>query len=170
MWFEALLFAIIFYYTFSGYKSGFIKTAGSLLGLFIGVYLASRYYQVLAPAWQWLFFGSLTVAKFVVFIVIFWLVSKLAKFAVAIVDGLFDLLRFLPFTTMTNRFAGGVLGLIEGSFVAGLLVLAIVNFSFSKSLTTIVWQSDFAKQLLTFVNILSPLLSDVLIKAKRALF
>ncbi len=163
------MFAIIFYYTLSGYKSGFIKTAGSLFGLFIGVYLASRYYQVLAPAWQWLFFGSLAVAKFAVFVVLFLLASKLAKLLVAIVDNFFDLLRFLPFTKVANKFSGGVLGLIEGSFVAGLIVLAVVNFSFSKSLTAIVWQSDFTKQLLAYINILSPLLNEVIAKTKDAL-
>ncbi len=166
---DVFLLIIILYGTLSGYKSGFINTAGSLLGLFIGVYLASRYYEVVAAAWQWLFFGSATVAKGVVFIVIFLLVSRVVKLAVYLADKFFNLLRFFPFTKFINKLAGGVLGLIEGSLIAGLIVFIIVRYPISSSLAAAVASSDFAQQLLTYVEILSPLIADTLEKAKITL-
>jgi len=162
--FDGVLLFIILYFIWSGFKSGFIRTAGAILGLLIGVYLASRYYEMLAGAWTWLFFGNATIAKIVVFILIFLLVDKVLKLAVFVVDKAFDLLRFIPFSKLANKLAGAVFGLIEGSLVGGMIIFILVRFPVAESLQTAIKGSQLANQLLYFVNVLTPLIPEALEK------
>ncbi len=162
---DAFLLLVIIYLTLSGYRSGFIRAVGSLAGLLVGVYLASRYFQVLASAWQWLFLGRETVARAAVFVVIFLLSSRLVKLLVFLVDKFFNLLRFLPFSRLVNRLAGAVIGLLEGVFIAGLIVFISVKQPFSAGLVEAIYNSELARQLLMYVKILFPLMEGTLIKA-----
>ncbi len=164
--FEIVLVIIILYFAFSGFKSGFIRTAGGIFGLLVGVFFASRYYDILAEAWSWLFFGSETVAKVVLFILIFILIDRLFKLAVYFLDKFFNLLKFIPFTKFINKLAGGVFGLVEGVLIVGLFLYIAVRFPISKSLIAVIKDSDIAGQLLNFVNILTPLIADTLEKMK----
>jgi len=161
---DGVLLFIIIYFIWAGFKSGFIRTAGAILGLLVGVYLASHYYEMLAGAWIWLFFGSELVAKIVMFILIFLLVDKLFKLVVFVIDKAFNLLRFIPFSKLANKLAGSVFGLIEGSLIGGLIIYILVRFPVSESLQGAIKGSELAKQLLYFVNILTPLIPEALEK------
>lgn len=164
--FEIILIIVIAYFTFAGFKSGFIRTVGGIIGLLVGVFFASRYYDILAVAWSWLFFGSSTVAKVVLFILIFILIDRLFKLVVYFLDKLFNLLKFIPFTKFINKLAGGIFGLIEGLLIVGLFLYIAVRFPISKSLINAIKDSEMAGQLLNFVNILTPLIADTLEKIK----
>jgi len=162
--FDGVLLFIILYFIWAGFKSGFIRTVGSILGLLIGVYLASRYYEMLAGAWTWLFFGNVIIAKIVIFILIFLLVDRLFKLAVFVIDKAFNLLRFIPFSKLANKLAGAVFGLIEGSLIGGMIIFILVRFPISQSLVGAIKGSQLANQLLYFVNVLTPLIPEALKK------
>lgn len=162
--FDGVLIFIILYFIWAGFKSGFIRTVGGFVGLLVGVYLASHYYEMLSGAWTWLFFGNVILAKIVVFIVIFVLVDKLFKLVAFIIDKAFDLLRFIPFSKLANRLAGGVFGLIEGSLIGGMIIYILVRFPVAESLQGAIENSELANQLLYFVNVLTPLIPEALEK------
>jgi membrane protein required for colicin V production len=164
--FEIVILVFIGYYSLAGFKSGFIRTIGGFFGLLIGIFFASRYFEVIAPSWQWIFFNNLLVAKVVIFIFLFIIAEKLFKFAMYLLDRVFNLLRFIPFTKFINKVAGGVFGFLEGALIVGLFIYTLVRFPFSQSLLMAVEQSIFARQLLKFVEILTPLLPDTLEKMK----
>jgi len=164
--FEIVILVIIGYYTLAGFKSGFIRTIGGFFGLLIGIFFASRYFEVMASSWQWIFFNNLLFAKVVIFIFLFIIVEKLFKLVMYALDRIFNLLRFIPFTKLINRVAGGVFGFLEGALIVGLFIYLLVRFPFNQSLLTSVEQSIFARQLLKFVEILTPLLPDALEKMK----
>jgi len=164
--FDGIILVIILYFAFSGYRSGFIRTVGGILGLLIGVFLAARYYGVLAATWQWLFFGSETLAKVALFILIFIISSRLVKLFMYVLDRFYTLLRFIPFTNFINKIAGGVLGTLEGCLIVGLILYIIVRYPFSQGLIGLISASELAHELLRFVNILAPLIPDTLEGAK----
>jgi membrane protein required for colicin V production len=164
--FEIVILVIIGYYTLAGFKSGFIRTIGGFFGLLIGIFFASRYFEVIASGWQWIFFNNLLLTKVVIFIFLFIIVEKLFKLAKYALDRVFNLLRFIPFTKLINRVAGGVFGFLEGALIVGLFIYTLVRFPFSQSLVMAVEQSILARQLLKFVEILTPLLPDALEKMK----
>lgn len=164
--FEIVILVIIGYYTLVGFKSGFIRTIGGFFGLLIGIFFASRYFEVIATSWQWIFFNNLLFAKVVIFIFLFIIVEKLFKLVMYALDRVFNLLRFIPFTKLINRIAGGVFGFLEGSLIIGLFIYTLVRFPFSQSLLAAVDKSLIARQLLKFAEILTPLLPEVFEKMK----
>ncbi len=163
---EIFIVFIILYYTWAGFKSGFIRTLGGIIGLLVGIFFASRYFSPLAETWQWLFFGNVTFAKFFIFIFLLIAVSKLFKLATYILDKAFNLLRFIPFTKTLNKIAGGIFGLLEGSLIVGLALYFFVRIPFSQSLLLKIEGSEIAKQLLKFAEILTPLLPAAIDKMK----
>ncbi len=165
-WLEILFLIIIVYYTWSGFKSGFIRTLGGFLGFLVGIFFASRYYVPIAASWQWLFFGNDMLAKFFIFVFLFVVIGKLFKLLTYILDKAFNLLRFVPFTKLINKFAGAIFGLLEGSLIVGLIVYFIVRFPFNEALLMKIESSEIARQLLKFAEILTPLIPEALTKMK----
>ena len=165
-WFEILVLIIIVYYTWAGFKSGFIRTLGGFFGFLIGIFFAARYFEPIASTWQWLFFGSELFAKFFIFVFLFVIIGKLFKLLTYILDKAFNLLRFIPFTKLLNKLAGAIFGLLEGSLIVGLVLYFIVRFPFSESLLLRIENSQLLKQLLKFAEILTPLLPEAIAKMK----
>jgi membrane protein required for colicin V production len=164
--FEIIILIVIGYYTWAGLKSGFIRTLGGFIGLLVGVFFASRYFEIIAQSWQWLFFNNELLAKVSIFIFLFVVIEKFFKLAAYVLDRAFNLLRFIPFTKLINRIAGGVFGFIEGSLIIGLFIYALVRLPFSQSLLAAVDNSLLARQLLKFADILTPLIYDTFEKMK----
>lgn len=165
-WLEILFLIIIAYYTWSGFKSGFIRTLGGFLGFLVGIFFASRYFVPIAASWQWLFFGNDILAKFFIFVFLFVVIGKLFKLLTYILDKAFNLLRFVPFTKLINKFAGAIFGLLEGSLIVGLIVYFIVRFPLNEALLIKIESSEIARQLLKFAEILTPLIPEALTKMK----
>lgn len=165
-WLEILFLIIIAYYTWGGFKSGFVRTLGGFFGFLVGIFFASRYFEPIASSWQWLFFGSELFAKLFIFIFLFVVIGKLFKLLTYILDKAFNLLRFIPFTKLINKFAGAIFGLLEGSLIVGLIIYFIVRFPFNESLLLKIESSQLARQLLKFAEILTPLISEALTKMK----
>lgn len=163
---EFLIIMVIVYYTWAGFKSGFIRTLGGFFGLLVGIFFASRYFESIASTWQWLFFGSELLAKFFVFVFLFVVIGKLFKLLTYILDRAFNLLRFIPFTKSLNKLAGAIFGFLEGSLIVGLAVYFIVRFPFSEKLLIKIEASQIARQLLKFSEIITPLIPEAIDKMK----
>lgn len=163
---EIIIIAVILYYTWAGFKSGFIRTLGGLVGFLVGIFFASRYFEPIASTWQWLFFGSELFAKFFVFVFLFVLTGKLFKLVTFILDRAFNLLRFIPFTKSLNKIAGAVFGLLEGSLIVGLALYFMVRFPFNESWLLRIENSQLLKQLVKFAEILTPLIPEAITKMK----
>lgn len=158
--FEGIVIFFILYFVFSGFKSGFIRTAGAFVGFLVGVFFASHYYEPISQAWLWLFFGNVLLAKVVTFVLLYVLIDKLFKLAVYILDRAFNLLRFIPFTKLINRLAGALFGFLEGSLLVGFTLYLFVRFPVSTTVLAAIERSQLAKQLIKFADILAPLLPD----------
>jgi membrane protein required for colicin V production len=117
-WLDILIAIVLVGSLFAGLKAGLIKTVISLAGLIFGIFLAGRYYQVLAD--KLTFISSDRAAEIVAYVVILvvvmivatiiaWLLSKIAS---AIMLG------------WLNRLGGAILGLImTGIFVGAILAV-----------------------------------------------
>lgn len=163
---EIVIIVVILYYTWAGFKSGFIRTLGGLVGFLVGVFFAARYFAPIASSWQWLFFGSEIFAKFFVFIFLLVAVGKLFKLFTYILDRAFNLLRFIPFTKSLNKLAGAVFGCLEGSLIVGIAFYFLVRFPFSGTILNKIDGSQIARQLLKFAEILTPLIPETIDKMK----
>lgn len=167
VFFDIALIIILAGFVFYGLFFGLIRTVGALLGTLIGIWVASIYYLSAAGLLKNLFFGYTSAGKIITFLVIFILVSSLVKFAFMMLDKAFDFLAIIPFLKTINRLAGAVFGLVLGGFVLGFVFYIILGFpvvgSFLGKLSA---KSQVAPYLVKFVEIIKPILPEVLSKVK----
>lgn len=157
---DIVLLIIIFGFVWIGFWSGFIHTLGSFLGVFVATAIAFRYFLVIAPAWEWVFFGHRTLAKIVVFIVLFVLVNRLVGLMFWLAGKLFHIVKFFPFLSTFNRLLGATLGLFEGMLAAGVVLFLMTKLPISKSLSQAIASSPVAQTLLTMITIVKPFIPE----------
>ncbi|MFH1427862.1 MAG: CvpA family protein [Patescibacteria group bacterium] len=163
--FDTILLVILAGFVFYGLFYGLIRTLGSLVGVIAGAYLASRWYLIIFDYAQDLFFGYNNLGKVLTFIILFTIINRLIGWLFSILDKTFNILSIIPFLKTINRLAGAVFGFIEGALVLGLVLYvasryAILGTFFGKWLVN----SEIAPFLLRFVEVLKPLLPEVLKK------
>ncbi len=158
--FDYILIAIIIGFTWVGFWSGFIASLGRFLGLFVGAAITSRYYVMLAPSWEWVFFDNQRITEIALFIIIFILISRGIGLIFWLLDKIFNFIRFFPFLTTINRLLGGLFGLLEGVVVLGLVLFLLTKYKVSPELLDTINTSVIADTLLSMTFIVQPFLAE----------
>ncbi|NCO79673.1 hypothetical protein CO116_02005 [Candidatus Falkowbacteria bacterium CG_4_9_14_3_um_filter_38_19] len=161
--FDIALIIVLAGFVFYGLFFGLIRTFGSLVGVVVGLWLTFIFYLTVFGWAKNLFFGHELIGKIIIFLVLFTLINRLIGLIFAIIDRTFDLLSVIPFLKTINRLAGAVLGFVMGGLVLGLILYVIARYASDISwLSNLLIQSKIAPFLLKFVNVLLPLLPDIL--------
>ncbi len=163
---DIILLLILAGFVFYGLFYGLIRTVGSLLGVVVGAYLASRFYLVVFDWFQYLFFGHENAGKIITFIILFALINRLVGFVFAIIDRTFDLISIIPFLKTINRLAGAALGFILGGLVIGLLLYVASRYISVGLYEQYLSTSKFVPYFIKFNGLLLPLLPEILKKIK----
>jgi uncharacterized membrane protein required for colicin V production len=120
---DIILIVIVIAFVLSGLYFGLIQTAGSLVGTFVGIGLSLYAIDPIYDTIGFLF-GSLDagVAKVIIFIVAFLLVSRLVGVIFWALDKFYNLFSFIPFTKSINKLLGALFGFVEGVVIVGAAV------------------------------------------------
>lgn len=141
----------------------------NFVGLVVGVFVASRFYNELYNSFDYLFGAYESLGKIVSFVVLFSIISKLTSFGFMVFEKIFNLLSIIPFLKTFNKLGGAILGFFLGGIIIGLLLyLGGRHFVIDSLLGGFIAQSDLAPLLLYFAKIVSPLLPEAL-KAMKSL-
>ncbi len=163
--FDTILLIILAGFIFYGLFFGLIRTLGSLVGIVVGAWLASRFYL---PVFDWardLFFGYDNLGRVLTFIILFIVINRLIGFVFVLLNKSFDVISIIPFLKTINRLAGAALGFVEGALILGLILYVAARYSFVGSwFGNALSNSEIAPFLLKFVKILLPLLPEMLKK------
>jgi membrane protein required for colicin V production len=117
-WLDVVIAIILIISLFIGLKAGLIKTVISLAGLILGIFLAGRYYQLLAG--KLIFISSDKVAGIVAYIIILIVVM----IAAAIIAWLLSKIVSAIMLGWLNHIGGAILGLlIAGIFLGAILAI-----------------------------------------------
>jgi len=163
--FDIILLIILAGFIFYGLFFGLIRTLGSLLGIAVGAWAASHYYLAVFDWASNLFLGFNNLGKVVVFILLFTIINRLVGFLFSLLDRAFDIISIIPFLKTINRLAGAILGFVEGALVLGLILYVAARYTIITDwFGGILASSEIAPFLLKFVNILLPLLPEMLKK------
>ncbi|MBT4857318.1 CvpA family protein [Candidatus Uhrbacteria bacterium] len=122
---DLFLLAVAAFFILSGLYQGFIKTAGSLVGLVGGVVIASL-------AIDWLS-GIINLANhsgwtIVIFIIIMGICSQLIAWVFVLADRVWKIMSIIPFVAGINKLAGGILGFIEAVAVIAAIGYAATTY------------------------------------------
>jgi len=137
-----VLVLLLLGYIGMGVKDGFVHTLGRFLGAILG-FLAAR-------AWSIWLVGILGIfmpagwARLVAFILIFVVITRVFGMVFKFVDGIFELMKLLPFLKSIDKFLGAFLGLVEGFILIGGAIYLILTFKLSPTLITWVTTSSVA--------------------------
>lgn len=160
--FDLILLGIIGAFAAFGLWFGLVHTIGSLVGTVLGVYLASRYYEVAA---NWLIqttgWGANT-SKVIIFVIVFFLINRLVGLGFWFIDKILSVITRLPFISSVNRILGAVFGALEGAIVLGIIFYFIVRFPVGDSIMNALNLSKVAPYTIKIASILWPLVPDAL--------
>lgn len=159
--FDIVLLVLFFGFVFVGFWLGLIHTVGALIGMVVGLVVASNFYDDISPFLQFLFVKQ-SIANFVSFVVVFLVVSRLIGFIFFRIEKAFRIITFLPLVGAVNRLGGALLGFVEGAFVLGTVLMIASSFALPDSFLNMINNSAFAQLLIKIAKILTPLISESL--------
>jgi len=141
-----------------GLYFGFIKAVTSLLGVFVGVYMASRYYN---PVADWLMSVSGwngNAARVVMFIAAFIIIAKLVAIVFYILSKVLNLLKIVPLVKTFNRLLGFLFGLAEGVLTVGIIIYFVERYPLAEFIMRSLAESALAGYFSIVAKIFLPLL------------
>lgn len=158
--FDIILIVILAGFGLFGLWFGLVHTLGSLLGTALGVYLSVRFYAGVA---QWLIDvtgWSENVCKVVVFIAMFFIISRLMGLAFWLVERILRVFIGLPFIRSIDRLLGLIFGLLEGGVALGFIFYFIARFPVGDWFMGMVSRSMVVPYVAKLANIVMPLVPE----------
>ena len=159
---DIIILIILALFVWKGIKMGLIEAIGGIVGLFIGVFLAGRYYAQVAEVIEGVVFGSQILATILAFLLVFIVVNRGVALIFWIVDRIFHIVAIIPGLKSLNRLLGGIFALIEGLIFIGIIVYVLSFFPLTNKLSASVEKSKFAGIMETVGKISTPFIPDSL--------
>ncbi|MFH1367359.1 MAG: CvpA family protein [Patescibacteria group bacterium] len=155
--FDGVILVAFFGFCWFGFWRGLIETVGSILGIFLGVILASRWYDDLIALFG---FRDNTGVKIAAFIILLILISKLVGALARLISKTFGTVAILPGLRLLNRLGGLILGAIEGALVLGIILNFIKTVSEAAALSGSFANSELVSFFIVFSSWLVPLFPE----------
>jgi len=162
---DLVIVVVIALFAGAGWIKGLIKEVGSVLGYFVGIWVAGHFYMQGSVAVKPFFaswpMGGDIAAYAASFIIIFFIAQIAFGALIGVLDGLFKLISFIPFLKTINRSGGAVVGAVEGLLIASLIIFVLGRYPFSPDLTSALKGSAFAPQIQKITEVLLPLFPNM---------
>ena len=167
---DIVLLLVLAGFVFYGLFFGLIKTVGSLAGIVVGAFVASRIYLMVFSWIKPLAFGHDAWGISITFMLCFTIINRLVNLGFALLNKAFNLISIIPFLKTINRLGGAVFGFLEGGLVLGLMLYVTVRYIpgggwFFSQLKG----SKLAPFLLDYSKLLVPLLPEILRQLKSVI-
>lgn len=120
--FDGVIIVVFLGFCWFGFWRGLIMTAGSIVGIFLGAILASRWYETVIPILK---MNETPITKVIVFIALFLVIVKATGLLFIYFQKAFKVLTILPGLKLLNHLAGLILGALEGALFLGV----VLNFA-----------------------------------------
>ncbi len=150
---DAILLFSIISFAGLGWKLGIIKAGGYLVAVLLGAFVAGRFYEPVAEL-----VGGGNFARVASFAFIGFLVTRIVKFLIWLIDKAFNVLAVIPFTSTLNRLIGALLGLAGSMLALGLLLTVTEMHTLNPQFAGAIAHSGVAAMLVVLSKILLPLL------------
>ncbi len=157
---DIVLIVIVGAFVFFGLFFGLVHTLGSLLGTIVGIIFASRLVDPAFNTFGFLFGGG-TVARIIIFILIFFIITRLIGIVFWFVGKIFNVLAWIPFARSLDRLLGALFGFIEGVIVVGVVLFYAMQVLPDDTLRTMLSTSSVANFLIATMSILQVFFPEV---------
>ncbi len=123
---DLALILLISGFVFFGLFFGFVRTLSGLIGTILGFFLTS---WLIGPVSA--FLGSIvsgSVGKVVLFVFIFFIVTRLIGIVFWLLGKVLGILAWIPFAGLLDRIVGAVFGFVEGIVFVGVGLYFILQY------------------------------------------
>ena len=117
---DILIIIVLFFFTFNGFRNGFIKEAARISGMMIGFYIAHNFYDDLMPFLEIYILNS-NILAIVSYLIVFTCTVVFINTLAMIAQKFFELILL----GWLNRLLGTLLGLIKGIFVISIIIFIL---------------------------------------------
>ena len=140
-----------------GLFNGLARTIGSIIGTIVAIIFAGR---LMVPAFAMFgkFFGGGAIAQVVVYIIVFFLVSRAVGIILWAIGKAFGILSWLPFAKSIDRFLGGLFGFFEGVIIVSIALFFATHVLPPTWFKPMIDSSQFAKYLIGTVALMQSFL------------
>lgn len=137
---DVILIVISILLLWNGYRQGFIKAAGSLLGLVISIVVG-----IWGVTWLEEVTGFNLTRSPVTFVIVFLILSVIVSQIIRLIVNALDLVRrlvsIIPFVGLINRILGSALGLVQAALLIGAVAYLTVTYLPSGDVKTAMLES-----------------------------
>jgi len=168
-WLDLIIIVMLAGYIWGGFRAGLIQSIGGVIGLIIGVFAASRWYEAWAPSIAPIVGGSELWAKVVAFIAIFFIVTRLFAIIIWFINKLFNVVAIVPGLKLLNHVGGAVFGFLEGALFIGLTIQFVNRLPIPETWANSLHNSFMVPILLGVSGWLVPFLPKALKESQKAL-
>jgi uncharacterized membrane protein required for colicin V production len=166
---DFIILVIVAGFVWKGIRLGLIEAVGGIIGLFVGAFIASHYYQQVSDMLINLLFGSQVLADVLGFLLVFIIINRGIALLFWFIDKVFHIIAIIPFLKTFNRLLGGIFGLIEGLIFIGIIIYFLSGMPFTGGLKQSVENSRFAGIFNTIGKIADPFIPDSVWSGKNYL-
>ena len=162
--FEANILIVFLAFIWFALWRGLLQTIGSILGIFLGVILASRWYETVLGFFSDNLSGNKT-ASIIAFVILFIVIVKLFGIVLSMFLKMFNIITLIPGLKILDRLAGAALGAVEGALVLGVILNFITHLPIATGFEGTIESSSLSNFFMTFASWLVPLFPEALRKA-----
>lgn len=164
---DILLIVIVGAFVFFGLFFGLVHTLGSLIGTIVGIIFASRLVDPAFETFGFLFGGG-TAGRIIMFILIFFIITRLVGIVFWFVGKIFNILAWIPFARSLDKLLGGLFGFIEGIIVVGVVLFYAMQVLPDDTLRLTLESSAVANFLIATMSILQIFFPDAVQQAAQS--
>jgi len=160
---DVIFIIVLAGFTFYGIFNGLVKMVGYLIGLIVGAWVASHYYEQVYNFLNWMFFGHENLGKVIAFILVLGVATKIISWAFNLLDKAINIAAILPFIKGINKLAGGIFGFVEGVLFLGMIIYIASRYALIDTLIADqLVGSQVAPYLLRAIDLITPFFPEAL--------
>lgn len=115
---------IIAFFGLYGYRTGFLRSLGAIVGIVIGAVVAVNHYGSVASFLLPFLGNNGVIAGIVGFTILFMAVQSAVGLLFLLLDRAFKLVAIIPGLKAMNKLGGFILGVLEGALIVGVVLNA----------------------------------------------
>src|SRR6056297_217248 len=149
--FDLILFIILFGFIWFGFSNGFIQAIGGILSLLIALFIASRWYDLIAIKILPFLSDNMNLARILGFLIVFIIARVLIFLLLKALDRVFS----LPVLNLFNKIGGAIFGLLEGALALGIILYFSTKFPLGAKWEMLLNSSIISPTLINFGKMLT---------------
>lgn len=123
---DIVLILLVSGFVFFGLFFGFVRTLGSLIGTILGFFVTGWLIGPISALLGGI--GGSSVGKVVLFVFIFFIVTRLIGIVFWLIGKFLGILAWIPFAGIIDRFVGAAFGFVEGIVFVGVGLYFILQY------------------------------------------